>query len=200
MADDQLQVSELIKTLVFGVILGVLGSGALAWYVPAVDLHRERSHISVLPNGGNAEVFHINLPRDRILVGLPDGSASLPADLAWPGEEHLPGLQAELFKIRDRNNTVIGVASRLASASEPAGEFIEWVLHLPARGSIYVDMGVTPAADGYREGTMRTGTRDFRKLGGTVRVKLVDAEEGDIDIENRIEIQTILVAPPEDEA
>ena len=189
----------MIKTLILGVILGILGSGALAWYVPAVDLHRERSLISVLPNGGNAEIFHINLPRDRILVGLPDGAAALPADLEWPGEKHLQGLQAELFKIRDRNNTVIGVASRLASATESSGEFIEWVLHLPARGSIYVHMDMTPAADGYREGTMRAGTRDFETLSGTMRVKLVEDVEKEFDIESRIEIQTVLVAPLGDE-
>lgn len=190
----------MIKTTIFGVVLGILGTGALAWYVPAVDLHRERSFISVLPNGGNAEIFHINLPRDRILVGLPDGTATLPADLDWPGEEHLAGLQAELFKVRDRNDAVIGVASRLSSITETSGEFIEWVLHLPARGSMYVDMEVTPAADGYREGVMRAGTRDFKLLNGMVRVKLIDDVEAEFDIENRIEIQTVLVAPMGEES
>lgn len=184
----------MIKIIIFGVFLGILGTGALAWYVPVVDLHRERSHISVLPNGGNAEIYHINLPQDRILVGLPDGTATLPADLDWPGEKHLQGLQAELFKVRDRNDAVIGVASRLSTVAETSGEFIEWVLHLPARGSIYVDMGVTPAADGYREGAVRVGTRDFEVLTGAMRVKLIDDVEAEIDIEDRIEIQTILVA------
>ena len=190
----------MIKTLILGVILGILGAGALAWYVPAVDLHRERSHISVLPNGGNEEIFHIKLPRDRILVGLPDDAATLPADLDWPGEKYFPGLQAEVFKVRDRNNTVIGVASRLASATEPTGQFIEWVLHLPARGSLYVDMEVTPAADGYREGVLRAGTRDFRKLSGSMRVRLVEDVDEDFDVQNRIEIRTVLIAPLEDEA
>ena len=184
----------MIKTIIFGVFLGILGTGALAWYAPVVDLHRERSHISVLPNGGNAEIYHINLPQDRIMVGLPDGTVTLPAELDWPGEEQLPGLQAELFKVRDRNDVVIGVASRLASVADTSGEFIEWVLHLPARGSIYVDMEVIPAADGYREGVMRAGTRDFAVLNGAMRVKLIYDVEADIDIENRIEIQTILVA------
>jgi len=185
----------LIKTLIVGVIIGALGTGALAWYVPAVDLHRERSHISVLPNGGNAEILHINLPRDRILVGLSDATATLPADLNWPSGEHLNGLQAEIFKVRDRNNTVIGVASRLASIEETSGEFIEWVLHFPARGTFYVDMEVTPSADGYREGVMRAGTRDFATLAGMMRVKLLDDIDEEFDIKNRIEIQTMLVAP-----
>lgn len=183
----------MIKTLILGVVIGILGTAALAWHVPIVDLHRERSHISVLPNGGNAEIFHINLPRDRIMVGLPDDAGALPADLDWPGEEHLQGLQAEVFKVRDRNDAVVGVASRLASVTESSGEFIEWVLHLPARGSFYVDMEVTPAADGYREGVMRSGTRDFQALHGTMRVKLLTDVEAEFDIENRIEIQTMLV-------
>ena len=66
--------------------MGALGTGALAWYVPAVDLHRERSLISVVPNGGNHEYFYIGLPGDRIMVGLPNDDSALPADLAWPGE------------------------------------------------------------------------------------------------------------------
>ena len=84
----------MFKTVFIGIVLGALGTGALARYVPAVDLHRERSMISVVQNGGNLESFHINLPRDRILVGLPDDASTLPAELDWPGSEHLPGLQA----------------------------------------------------------------------------------------------------------
>jgi len=61
-------------------------------------------------------------------------------------------LQAEIFKVRDRNNVVIGVASRLASASEQTGPFIEWVLHLPARGTVYLQMDLAPSADGHRNG------------------------------------------------
>ena len=132
--------TRLIKTFVLGLILGVLGAGALAWYVPAVDLHRERSLVSVQPNGGNVEEFRINLPRDRIMVGLPVSDSSIPAALEWPGREALGDMQAELFKIRDRNDTVVGVASRIASASEASGPFIEWAVHLPARGTMFVTM------------------------------------------------------------
>ena len=62
-----------------------------------------------------------------------------------------------------------------------------------------IDMEVTPSADGYREGVMRAGTRDFAKLNGTMREKLLTEIEEEFDIEKRIEIQTRLVGPLEDE-
>jgi len=188
-------VSKLIKTFLLATILGALGAGGLTWYVPAVDLHRERSLISVQANGGNVEDFFINLPRDRIMVGLPNPDASIPAALEWPGQEIVGDVQAEIFKVRDRNNTVIGVGSRLASAVEATGSFIEWTIHLPARGTMYVKMEITPSADGFRNGVLVSGTRDFGTLSGAVREQFVaDVGESD-DIQSRIQLQTALVAP-----
>ena len=173
--------------------MGALGTGALAWYVPAVDLHRERSLISVVPNGGNYEVFNIGLPGDRILVGLPNDDSTLPADLAWPGDEYLPGLQAEIFKLRDKNNAVVGVASRLASAGESTGPFIEWIVHLPARGTLYVNMDITPDDEGLRAGAVRAGTNDFETLTGTMSERLVTDVGEESDVNKRIELKTFLV-------
>lgn len=189
----------MIKTFVIGAVLGVLGSGALTWYVPAVDLQRERSMISVRPNIGNAELFHINLPRDRILVGLPNNENSIPAGLKWPGEDYLGDMQAELFKVRDENNVVVGVASRLASATNSTGAFIEWSLHLPARGTIYVEMEVTPSADGFRNGEMLAGTQDFLTLSGSVREQFISEVSDDADLQGRIQLEVALVAPLGDE-
>lgn len=189
---------RLFKTFIFGIILGALGAGALIYFVPAVDLHRERSLISVQPNGGNQESFRINLPRDRILVGLPGVDDSIPAGLDWPGEELLGNTQAEIFKLRDDNNVVVGVASRLASSSEGTGPFIEWVAHLPARGTMYLQMELTPAADGIRNGVMRSGTRDFQILNGTVREHFVSVVE-DEEVQGRIVLETAFIAPLGDE-
>ena len=182
-----------------GIVLGAIGSGALAWYMPAVDLYRARSIISVQPNGGNAEIFHINLPRDRIMVGISGDENSIPAELEWPGAETLGGLQAEAFKVRDENDEVVGVASRMASSTEASGAFIEWVVHLPARGTFYVEMGVTPMADGMRQGPFRAGTREFAVLQGTMREQFVSDVNQDFDIQGRIELHTALVGPLEDE-
>ncbi len=111
----------MIKTFYFGIALGLLGAFALTYSVPVVDLHREPSLISVRTNGGNAETYRIDLPRDRILIGLTGVDNALPAGLDWPAEELFGDLQTEMFKVRDRNDVVIGVASRLASASEATG-------------------------------------------------------------------------------
>ena len=185
----------MIKTFFLGLVLGAVGAGALMWYVPVVDLHRERSHVTVQPNGGNVEEFRINLPRDRIMVGLPDPTSSIPAALDWPGHELLGNTQAELFKIRDRNDTVVGVGSRIASASEPSGPFIEWVLHFPARGTMYMKLEVTPSEDGVRDGVLVAGTRDFAQLTGGLREEFVAAESDDEESQGRIRLNTTLVGP-----
>lgn len=187
------------KTFILGILLGITGSAALAYSVQVVDLHRESSHITVRPNGGNVETFRIELPRDRILVGLAGEANALPAELDWPGDPVFGGLQAEMFKVRDRNDVVIGVASRLASASEQTGPFIEWVLHLPARGTLYLQMDVAPAAEGHRNGRMIAGARDFEALSGSVREQFVtDVEAEDSELDGRIELITTLVSPPDE--
>lgn len=187
--------TDLIKTFILGIVLGAVGAGALTWYLPAVDLHRERSHITVQANGGNVEEFRINLPRDRIMVGLPNADSSIPAALEWPGQESLGDMQAELFKIRDAHNAVVGVGSRLASASEETGPFIEWSLHFPARGTVYVKMEMTPTADGFRSGTLISGTREFSELTGGIREQFISEVPGEEDVQSRIQLQAALVGP-----
>ncbi len=187
-------VERLFKTFIFGILLGALGAGAIAYFVPAVNLHRERSHISVQPNGGNIERFQINLPRDRILVGLPGVEDSIPAGLDWPREASLGDTQAEAFIVRDVNNSVVAVASRLASSTEKSGSFIEWVVHFPARGTMYAEMELTPAADGFRNGRLRSGTRDFLAASGSIREQFVSEVE-DGDVQSRIVLEAALVGP-----
>lgn len=185
----------MFKTFVFGILLGLIGTGALAYFAPAVDIHRERSLIEVQANGGNFEEFRINLPRDRIMVGLAGAKESIPAGLDWPGVEQLGDTQAELFKVRNRDNTVIGVASRLANSADSTGPFIEWTLHFPARGTLYAKMALAPAAEGFRPGVMRAGTRDFLELSGTLQERYIAGEDGDSDAQGHIELQARLVAP-----
>jgi hypothetical protein len=188
-------VTRLLRTAFLGFILGIAGSAALAYFVPVVDLHRERSLVSVQPNGGNLETFRIDLPRDRILVGLAGAEASMPAGLEWPVDPALGNFQAEIFKVRDSNNVVIGVASRLASSTDASGSFIEWALHFPARGTLYARMEMSPTDQGYRNGTVRAGTRDFEHLAGSVREHYIaKVEEQDHDIKSRIELVTALVS------
>jgi len=190
----------LFKTFYFGIALGLLGAFVLTYSVPVVDLHREPSLISVRPNGGNAETYRIDLPRDRILVGLAGVDNALPAGLDWPEEALFGDLQTEMFKIRDRNDVVIGVASRLASASEATGAFIEWTVHLPARGTVYLQMDVAPSAEGHRNGRLVAGTREFETLSGTVIEQYItDFKDEDLNVDGRIELITAFVGQLSDE-
>lgn len=169
-------------------------AAGITYSLHPVDLNREPSHISVQANGGNVETFRIDLPRDRILVGLAGKENTLPADIDWPNDAMFGDFQAEMFKVRDRYDVVVGIASRLASASEETGPFIEWVLHLPARGTLYLKMDVKPAPEGYRNGTMLAGTRDFATMVGSAREQFVsEVESDDSGFQGRIELVTILV-------
>lgn len=190
----------MFKVLILGMLLGLLGAGALVHYAPAVDLHREASLISVQPNGGNAESFHINLPRDRILVGRAASDDSIPPGLEWPQDELIAGAQTEMFKIRDRNDTVIGIASRLANAAEDSDPFIQWVLHFPARGTMFINMDIVPTEAGYRRGTLTAGTRDFALLEGEVREQFETAvEDAEFDVDGRVRLVAMLVGPQSEE-
>ena len=151
-------------------------------------------------NGGNVETLRVDLPRDRILVGLAGQENALPAGLEWPDVEAFGNLQAEVFKVRDRNDVVIGVASRLASASEETGPFIEWVVHLPARGTVYLQMDVAPSAEGHRNGRLTAGTREFETLSGSVREQFITGIDDEIsNVDGRIELITAFVGQLSDE-
>jgi hypothetical protein len=172
---------------------------ALLHLVPVVDQHREASYVSVQANGGNAESFHINLPRDRIMAGVQGLEDPTPATLVWPQDEIFDGSQTELFKLRDRNDAVVGVASRMASTTETTGAFVQWVLHLPARGTMFISMHPDPTEEGYRLGVLRAGTHDFAELSGEIRERFIaDVQDAENDVQKRIQLVTALVGPPVD--
>jgi hypothetical protein len=185
----------LVKTFIAGIILGIAAGGAALYFIPVVDQYRERSMISVAPNGGNRETFHINIPMDRIMVGAADQPSPLPVGLEWPEVAQFGGLRVELFKVRNGKDAVIGVASRMAASSGATGDTIEWVLHMPARGSIYVTMRPEAVDGGYRLGEVRSGTREFDTLLGALTERwIADASGSDDAPAGRIELQTSLVA------
>jgi hypothetical protein len=191
--------TTLFKTFIAGIFLGVLGGGAALYFLPAVDLVREQSVIRVMPNGGNVELFHANLPIDRIMVGAPGQQSPLPDGLDWPDEGLLANSRTELFKIRNSRDIVVGVASRVA-ASNKDGDQIEWVMHLPARGSIYALMQTELNENGDRVGQLRAGTREFTDLVGLVRETwIVDAMGDDDAPAGRVELQARFVSVAEEE-
>jgi len=177
----------LLRTFFVGILLGLLAAAG-ALYSYSVDQVREASIVSVIPNGGIAESFHINVPMDRIMIGAPGQTSVLPAGLDWPADEILTDVRAEIFKIRNARNAVIGVAVR-AVAKSGDEDVIDWVLHLPARGSVMVNMDVVPREDGYRLGEIRAGSREFAPLHGFMTERWVantsdeeDAPAGHIEL------------------
>lgn len=194
--DGESNGAAVFKTFYFGIFCGALAAAAAAWFVPAVDQHREPSLISVEANGGNREIFHINLPHDRILAGM-TGVETVPPGLDWPDNAALGGAQAELFKIRDANEVVVGVASRITGPDGANGSLVEWTLHLPARGSVYATMQPLAGEDGFRNGSMRAGTREFASLQGRVlerHFEVHDSGPGGLEVDGRIELVTTLVS------
>ncbi len=181
----------MIRTFIIGFVLGITGVIAALHLLPAVDQARESSIITVTPNGGNAEAFHVNIPMDRIMIGAPGQEETVPPELEWPENSIFDETRTELFKLRNTRDAVVGVASRIAARDE-SGDVVEWVLHLPARGSLFVTMD--PAAvDGRRAGSMRAGTREFSDLVGRVSERWV-ADSSDGVNAGRIELETTFVS------
>lgn len=191
-------IGTLVKSFIAGIILGIIAAGAALYYVPVVDQYREQSLITVAPNVGNTEIFHINVPMDRILVGVPGQSPPLPAGLRWPDDQVFAGLRAELFKLRNGKDAVVGVASRMAAISEDSSDIVEWVLHLPARGSVYMTMRPEAEEGGYRLGNLRAGTREFGNLQGPITERWVAETSGaESAPAGRIELKTTFSANEE---
>jgi hypothetical protein len=190
----------MFKTFIAGILLGVAGAAAALYFIPVVDQSREQSMIVVQPNQGNTETFHINIPSDRIMVGAPGQAEPLPVGLEWPDDMQFAATRAEVFKIRNGKEVVVGVASRIAASDEVSGEIIEWVLHLPARGSAYVVMEPEPNESGYRVGNLVTGSREFAPLVGSATERWVEStSEYDEDMQGRIEIITAFVGQLEED-
>ncbi len=185
----------MFKTFTVGILLGIVAAGGALYYFPAVDQFRENSMIVVRPSQGNTESFHVNVPMDRIMIGAPARRDPLPAGLQWPDDVQLAGARAELFKIRNGKDAVVGVASRIAASDTDTGNIIEWVLHLPARGSAYVTMQPEAIEGGYRIGELAAGTREFAPLRGRVTERWVAGiSESEDTPAGRIEIITAFVA------
>ncbi len=185
----------MFKSFIAGLLLGLAGAGVVVYSTPVVDQEREQSLIVVHANHGNTETFYVNVPGDRILVGARDEPYPVPPGVEWPRDEQFASSRTELFKLRNSKDVVIGVASRIAASDDVAGEIIEWVLHLPARGSAYILMDSQPAAEGYRIGDLQAGTREFKPLTGIVTKRWVTGtSEIDDAPAGRIELITAIVA------
>lgn len=183
----------MFRTFLFGIVLGLAAAAGALYALPVVDQHREASIIRVAPNGSNSESFHVNIPMDRVLAGTPEMSQAVPDDLEWPTTETLAGVRAEVFKLRNANDMVVGVGARTAVQSDD-GSVIDWVLHLPARGSLFVGMEAAPRDGGFRLGEMRAGSREFAHLSGVLTERWVADTSGEEDAPlGRLELRATYV-------
>jgi hypothetical protein len=191
----------LLKTFIVGILLGAAAAAGALYAFPVVDQQREVSIITVSPNGGNTESFHINIPVDRIMTGVSGEQAALPVGLKWPDDPVLANVRPEMFKIRNARDVVIGVAVRTV-ARERDVNVIDWVVHLPARGSLFINMDPVPGEGGLRLGRVRSGSREFEPLTGTIEERWVSDTSGEENAPaGRIELVARLIGselPPDE--
>jgi hypothetical protein len=189
--------TALFKTFLIGIVLGLAAAAGALYAIPVVDQHREASIIRVAPNGSNTETLHVNIPMDRIMAADAASAQAVPADLQWPATDVLAGVRAEVFKLRNANDMVVGVGVRTA-AERDDGSVIDWALHLPARGSMFVAMEAAPRDGGYRIGEMRSGSREFARLAGVLTERWVEDTSGEEDAPlGRIELRATYVGAAE---
>ena len=187
----------MFRTFLIGIVLGLATAAGALYAIPVVDQHREASIIRVAPNGGNTETLHVNIPMDRIMAGDAGATQPVPADLQWPATDVLAGVRAEVFKLRNANDTVVGVGVRTA-AERADGSVIDWALHLPARGSMFIAMEAAPREGGFRIGEMRAGSREFASLMGVLTERWVADTSGEEDAPlGRIELRASYVGEAE---
>jgi hypothetical protein len=186
--------SALFKTFIFGLVLGALAAGGLLYSQPIVDLEREYSMGVPRKNGGVIESYYVDLSTDRVMAGIAGVETSVPAGLGWPDYDFLVGTQTEVFKLRNAADKVVGIASRMVGGGEHA--FVEWVVHMPARGTMYALLPHDASGPGVRSGILRTGTREFSTLSGSVTERYIaKSASDDADAGGRLELVTSLVSP-----
>jgi hypothetical protein len=93
--------------------------------------------------------------------------------MEWPSHPRFRTVRAEIFKLRNSRDAVVGIASRFASDEPGAGEAIEWTLHLPARGTVFARIQPQSANGAQRVGKLRAGTREFGNLNGNISERWV---------------------------
>lgn len=181
----------MFKTFILGLILGLAATGGIVYVFPAVNLERERTINTVNPNGGTVEHFHANLPGDRIMASANGGDQVWPERLFWPEYVDIGDAQVELFKLRNENDTVVAVASRM-QVSSPEAE-VEWTVHMPARGTLYALVSGRPDESGARVGRLRAGSLEFETRSGRVFERYDSSPGSHGGDDGRLILTTILV-------
>ena len=187
----------MLKTFIIGILLGMLAAAGALYTIPVVDQYREVSIVSVAPNGGNSESFHINIPVDRVMVGATGKESGVPMGMTWPTDEIFMNVSTEMFKVRNVRDAIIGVAARTVAKNGNTG-YTDWIIHLPARGSLFINMEPQPKAAGPRIGRLRAGSQEFDDLNGLVTESWVSDTSGEEGAPlGRIELRATYVSTSE---
>jgi hypothetical protein len=151
-----------------------------AQFYPFLESIRFPSGSATLANGGREEAFYLRLPEDRLGTARSATTAAFPRPaFAANGDGKIV---AELFRIRDSESRVIGLASRLrgtvAAKEGVAANVVDWVLLFPSRGALLMSQGSAPAEElpslssdrmGFtaaNSGRIVKGTEEFAELTG----------------------------------
>jgi hypothetical protein len=134
------------RLFVFTFIAGLLVVAVAATVWPMPKHLRYRSLISVAPDGGRQEDFVIRWPEDRIpRPGEFKAEPRAPAAAVGAAAlEDTTGsrVSAEMFRLRDTEDNVIGVASRLAGVgaaiADPGLSASSWLIVIPSRGAMFL--------------------------------------------------------------
>ena len=119
--------------IIIGFLAGIGSVAAVAYTTPFLEQQRIHSETRVVPNGGRLEKFEIRVEQDLLsnTPGLLSESTLFPASANWFPERAPFGGDVQVFRLRNVNNQVVGTGIRHREA-----DLIEWVLHLPARGTM----------------------------------------------------------------
>ncbi|MEO8223392.1 MAG: hypothetical protein ABI661_01195 [Gammaproteobacteria bacterium] len=133
------------RSFIVAFVAGVAVVAVVATVWPLPRHVRYSSLITVPPDGGRQEDFVIRWPEDRI-AHPEEQTATLPG-IAAVGAAVLEDsagnrASAELFRLRDTDDNVIGVASRLAGSggaiSDKGRSASNWLLVIPSRGALFL--------------------------------------------------------------
>lgn len=176
----------MIRVFILSFLAGLALVVAAAGLYPLPGHERFRSNIEVLTNGGRQESFVIRWPQDRIAMPAPlPGAAPV---VTGGGVVLDPGQQpvaVELFRLRDTDGNVIGIASRatarLLGQRVAAASTTNWMLLIPSRGSLLLtqensaDLRPVPTPDGYE---LPAEHREFWAPGTRYRITAGPAPDG----------------------
>lgn len=183
----------MLRTIIIGFFIGIALAVGVGGWMPLVAHERLTSITRVAPNGGRIETFRISLPDDRLVAAAGVNVATVTESLSLnlPAVPQLADTQVELFRIRDTDSNVIGLASRTIDGSAGAAD---WLLYFPARGALFLRTDESRAAKTgslVRTGRVLGGTESMASQIGTFEERRVFFEdEADGTVGERIEIST----------